>query len=81
MLEANGIEISNKNVITEKDAAKIDVSYNKKSKQTLDDYFDAYIVAHSRLDKLVKNKQGESVPTWMVNETDGQEELMNLKGQ
>lgn len=67
MLKVNGIEPSKTSVITEKDAAKIDALFKKNPKQFLDDYFDAYIVAHSRLDKLVKNKKGESVPTWMVN--------------
>lgn len=67
MLKANGIEPSKTSVITEKDAVKIDALFKKNPKQFLDDYFDAYIVAHSRLDKLVKNKEGESVPTWMVN--------------
>lgn len=67
MLKANGIEPSETSVITEKDAAKIEALYNKNPKQFLDDYFDAYIVAHSRLSKLAKNKQGELVPTWMIN--------------
>jgi hypothetical protein len=74
MFKANGVKISNTGYVTEKDAAKIEALYKKNPKKFLDDYFDAYIVSHSRMDTIVKDEKGGAgygkgamVPTWMVN--------------
>ena len=73
MLKANGIEPSNKSKITEKDAAKIEALFNKNPKQFLDDYFDAYIISHTRMSALGKDEKGGAgfgkgamVPIWMI---------------
>lgn len=73
MLEANGIKLSSKHHISKEDAAKIEKLYNKNPKKFLDDYFDAYMVSHSRMDKIVHDKKGYAgfgkgayVPLYMV---------------
>jgi len=73
MLKANGIEPSNKSKITEKDAAKIEALFNKNPKQFLDDYFEAYIISHSRMSLLGVDEKGGAgfgkgakVPIWMI---------------
>ena len=73
MLKANGIEPSNKFKITEKDAAKIEALFNKNPKQFLDDYFEAYIISHTRMSLLGVDEKGGAgfgkgakVPIWMI---------------
>lgn len=73
MLEANGINLSSKHKITKEDAAKIEELYDKNPKKFLDDYFDAYMISHSRMDKMVKDEKGYAgfgkgamVPLYMV---------------
>lgn len=73
MFEANGINLSSKHKITKEDAAKIEELYDKNPKKFLDDYFDAYMISHSRMDKMVKDEKGYAgfgkgamVPLYMV---------------
>jgi len=73
MLKANGINPSSKSKITEKDAAKIEALFNKNPKQFLDDYFDAYIISHTRMSLLRTDEKGGAgfgkgakVPVWMI---------------
>ena len=86
MLEANGIKLSSKHRISEKDAAKIEALYNKNPKKFLDDYFDAYMVSHSRMSKIVHDKKGYAgfgkgayVPLYMVYRNGWMSRANNLK--
>ena len=86
MLEANGIKLSSKHKISKQDAAKIEELYEKNPKKFLDDYFDAYMVSHSRMDKMVKDKEGYAgfgkgaiVPLYMVYRNGWMNRANNLK--
>lgn len=88
MLEANGINLSSKHKISKEDAAKIDELYEKNPKKFLDDYFDAYMVSHSRMDKIVKDTEGYAgfgkgamVPLYMVYRNGWMNRANNLKQQ
>ena len=86
MLEANGIKLSSKHRISKEDAANIEELYNKNPKKFLDDYFDAYMVSHSRMDKIVHDTKGYAgfgkgayVPLYMVYRNGWMSRANNLK--
>jgi len=73
MLKVNGIVPSRTDEVTKEDAAKIEKLFKKNPKKFLDDYFDAYDISHSRMDKIEKDGENDAgfgknamVPLYMI---------------
>ena len=67
LLKKNGVKLdSNLSNISEKEAEQISALFEKNPKKFLDDYFDAYMISHSRMNKDLEYK-GKQMANWDIN--------------
>jgi hypothetical protein len=73
-LNKNGIKLSSSQKISPEEASQIDALYRKNPEKFINDYFDAWMIAHTRMALKVKDNEnvmklgkGAMVPTYMIN--------------
>jgi len=85
-LNKNGIKLSDSQKISPEEASQIDALYRKNPEKFINDYFDAWMIAHTRMAIKVKDKKnvmglgaGAMVPTYMINRNGWYNRANNLK--
>ena len=67
LLKKNGVKLdSNLSNISKSEAEQITALFEKNPKKFLDDYFDAYMISHSRMNKDLEYK-GKQMANWDIN--------------
>ena len=67
LLKKNGVKLdSNLSNISKSEAEQITALFEKNPKKFIDDYFDAYMISHSRMNKDLKYK-GKQKANWDIN--------------
>lgn len=73
-LNKNGIKLSSPSKISPKEASQIDALYRKNPEKFINDFFDAWMISHTRMaakvpdnENVMKLGKGALVPTWMIN--------------
>lgn len=85
-LNKNGINLSSPSKISPKEASKIDALYRKNPEKFINDFFDAWLISHTRMAAPVKDAKNvmklgvdAMVPTWMINRNGWFNRANNLK--
>jgi hypothetical protein len=77
-LNKNGVKLSKYNKISPKEASQIDALYKKNPKVFLDEYFDAWMLSHSRMDISV-DVNGKKTTAWDRNKNGWYNRANDLK--
>jgi hypothetical protein len=77
-LNKNGVKLSKYNKISPKEASQIDALYKKNPKVFLDEYFDAWMLSHSRMDISV-DVNGKETTAWDRNKNGWYNRANDLK--
>ena len=68
MLEKNGVKLDKDlTSISADEATQITALFEKNPQKFIDDYFDAYMISHSRMSKTVKDGNGNPTANWDLN--------------